>query len=411
MKINSSLSRRDRTLLLGCLAAAGVLIVVTGIFMPQTSDQATVPSSYSAGVHGAKAAYLLLLRSGYDVERWERPLSELAVKADSHTVLILAQPFLQLSKDTKPDIQRILDRGGHILATGYSGGYLLPQEEMSFNATPFMERACTLQPEAFNQLAAISEAHMPVAITWDMKRPAQRVEFTCANQPAVVSYHVGPGSIVWWASATPLENAGLMQAGNLDLFLSSVGSPENMRVYWDESLHGDIKSLWSHAQGTPVYLIWAQAGLLALLLLLSKSRRSGPVRPIPEISRSSPLEFVTSLGALYQKAGATNTAVTIAYERFRHRVQQRIGFAPGKSEVYAQELATAIERRSGQDGAQLREDLTACEQVTFDDRLPPRVALKLVQALHDHASQLQFSTHPAARKSRKSDPLEDTSSE
>ena len=40
-----------------------------------------LPSSYLAGQHGARAAYETLLRANYPIERWERPLSELAATA------------------------------------------------------------------------------------------------------------------------------------------------------------------------------------------------------------------------------------------------------------------------------------------------------------------------------------------
>ena len=43
--------------------------------------------------HGARAAYETLLRSNYQIERWERPLSELAATAGPETVVIFAQPF------------------------------------------------------------------------------------------------------------------------------------------------------------------------------------------------------------------------------------------------------------------------------------------------------------------------------
>ena len=93
----SSLDRRDRQLLMGCLAAVAVIIVAIALVAPRQRDESPVPSSYGAGTHGAKAAYLLLARSGYQVERWERPLAELDgaghPPTDGTTVLVLAGPF------------------------------------------------------------------------------------------------------------------------------------------------------------------------------------------------------------------------------------------------------------------------------------------------------------------------------
>ena len=51
-----------------------------------------MPSSYLTGKHGARAAYEMLQASGYNVQRWEQPLSDLAERADAQTVVIFAEP-------------------------------------------------------------------------------------------------------------------------------------------------------------------------------------------------------------------------------------------------------------------------------------------------------------------------------
>ncbi len=85
--------------------------------------------------------------------------------------------------------------------------------------------------------------------TWTLGNPAYRVEYSCAGQPAVVEYDWGKGHVVWWASSTPLENGSLTRANNLDLLLNSLGPREGHHFYWDESLHGEIRSVWSYAGG------------------------------------------------------------------------------------------------------------------------------------------------------------------
>jgi hypothetical protein len=81
MKLFASLDAKDRKLLLICLGVVVLLAVVTGVFARnQNRDDNPLPSSYLTGRHGARAAYDLLAESGYNVERWEQPLSELAAK-------------------------------------------------------------------------------------------------------------------------------------------------------------------------------------------------------------------------------------------------------------------------------------------------------------------------------------------
>ena len=58
--------------------------------------------------------------------------------------------------------------------------------------------------------------------------------------------------------------------------------------------------------------------LLAIAALLTFSRRSGPLRPVPPPSRLAPLEFVETLGGLYQQAHAASVAVDVYYQRFQY---------------------------------------------------------------------------------------------
>ncbi len=118
MKFLSSLDAKDRRLLLWCLGIAITLAVVTGFLLPKgNSNDNPLPSSYLSGQHGARAAYETLLRSNYPIERWERPLSELAATAGPETVVIFADPFTRESADLKA-VRTIVERGGRVLATG-----------------------------------------------------------------------------------------------------------------------------------------------------------------------------------------------------------------------------------------------------------------------------------------------------
>jgi hypothetical protein len=71
------LSRKDRNLLLGAGFVFLLLIVAALLFSSGERAQSEYPSSYSTASGGAKAAYLLLSDTGYKVQRWERPLSDL----------------------------------------------------------------------------------------------------------------------------------------------------------------------------------------------------------------------------------------------------------------------------------------------------------------------------------------------
>jgi hypothetical protein len=401
MKLFPSLDAKDRKLLLWVLGIGLTLAILTGFLLPDGNDNDNpLPSSYLAGQHGARAAYETLLRSGYSIERWERPLDELAATAGPDTVVIFAQPFTRDGNDIKA-VRHILERGGRVLSTGFWGGFILPGEA-SDTPKEFNFAACKLEPEGLDSLSGTGEVWMKPEATWQVGNPAHRIEYSCGGEPAVVEFDWGKGHVVWWANSTPLENGSLARAHDLDLLLNSLGPRQGHRFYWDESLHGEIRSNWSYAAGPSLTIL--RLGLLGLgvLIVLSFSRRSGPVRDAPGPARSTPVEFLQALGSLYSKAGAASTAVSIAWERFRRRSLRLCG--QRGSQTGAAELAAVIRRRFPHAGDSLETDLAACEDAAWGETAKPQDALKLVQALHRHQEEIS-ATQKSGSQTLQSDSI------
>ena len=381
MNLFPSLDPQDRRLLLWFVGVGVALAVVTGFLLPgANSNENPLPSTYLAGQHGARAAYETLLRANYPAERWERPLSELAATAGPETVVIFAEPFSREGEDIKA-VRTILERGGRVISTGLLGGFILPggaagpAKELNF-------AACKLEPEGLDPLASSGEVWMVPQAAWTAGNPAHRVDYGCAGEPAVVEYDWGKGHVVWWASSTPLENGSLARAHNLDLFLNSLGARAGRRFYWDESLHGVVRSEWSYAAGPSLTLLWMGLIFVALLVVFSFSRRWGPVRDLPAPPRAAPIEYLQALGSLYRNAGAGSTAVAVAWERFRRHALRICGLRGQK--MSAAELATVIRRRFPGADAGLEADMTAAEEAAWGESITPREALKLIQTLNKH---------------------------
>ena len=394
MTFLASLDAKDRRLLLWCVSIALALAVIIGFLIPGSSSNSNpLPSSYLAGQHGARAAYETLLRSNYEIERWDRPLAELAATAGPDTVVIFAEPFTREPRDVKA-VRQILERGGRVLSTGFGGGFILPGDASETPDT-FSFAACKLDPEGIDPLAASGEVWMVPRTGWQVGNPAFHVDYACTAQPAVVEYDWGKGHVVWWASSTPLENGTLARAHDLDLLLNSLGPREGHHFYWDESLHGDIRSAFSYTGGPSWTMLWIGLPVLGVLVILSFSRRSGPVRELPAPVRATPIEFLEALGSLYRNAGASSTAVAIALERFRRHALRLCGLR-GK-QMAAADLAATLRRRFPQIDATLEADLAACEEAAWSDSIAPNQALKLIQKLHTHQEEITAAAKPGAQ--------------
>jgi hypothetical protein len=135
-------------------------------------------------------------------------------------------------------------------------------------------------------------------------------------------------------------------------------------------------------------------GTLAVLVLFSFSRRSGPVRELPPPVRATPVEFVEALGSLYRNAGASTTAVAIAWERFRRQALRLCGMRGERLDATA--IAAMLQRRFPGIDPSLEADLQACEEVAGVDAVHPRKALQLVQMLAAHMEKLKAAAQPGA---------------
>jgi len=161
------------------------------------------------------------------------------------------------------------------------------------------------------------------------------------------------------------------------------GTPRT--VYWDEYFHGQQGSLWSYIARTPIpWGLW-QLALVSLVLLFAFSRRSGPI-VMPQVrSRLSPLEFVNTMGDLYDRAGATSMAVDIPYKRLRLQLARKLGRTAAASDA---ELARVAFERLSIPEAEMLATLQQASQASRTPKLPGKQALDLVQKLVRYSRQL-----------------------
>ena len=381
MKIEKS----DRRLLIW----AGVfmlLVVVALAFVSQDEEESAVPSTYSAQSKGAKAAFLLLQEAGYKVERWEQSPAELPADP-GHTVLVLASPFRSPSRDDKNSLQTYVSRGGKILATGPYASFYLPQAEIDFEAlaAPSWKE---YQPQLLTPLTRGGAIQMSPSAYWKGPSTGSLAHYADDGRPIVVSYKVGRGEVIWWGANTPLTNAAIAKSGNMALLLNSLGEPGEVRVLWDEYFHGYRSSLSGYMGTPPIRYGLLQCALVFLALLFTFSRRNGPIHPLPQPSRLSPLEFVHTLGKLYRRANAVHSALAIPYARFRAIAARQLGINP---DVPAADLARTVANRLRYQDDSFAELLQQIENALHSPELSEKFALDLVQQLNRHMQKLKMN--------------------
>ena len=379
----SRLNGRDRTLFLATSVGAVLLTAITVAIGSSDEAESRVPSTYSAQSGGAKAAFLALRDSGYAVRRWERPPGELPM--DGTATLVLAEPNGVSTPAEREAVRRFVTNGGRVIATGVGAILFIPDAAALPNprAAVTFKRIQARAPSPITRAAAVIT--LDPAAHW--LADSAGVVLYGDDQARVVEYRVGGGQVIWWASPTPLTNAGITEPGNLEFTLACLGD-RSRPIVWDEYFHGYRDSLAGSIAVSRFRLLILPLALGLFAVVITYSRRSGPIVPAPRENRLSPLEFVRTLGMLYQRAGAASVAVDVAYRRFCYQLTRRLGMAPTSPIA---DLERAITERRQLSPRALSAVLYQCEAARAQQHLTPNDALRLTQALAEYSSKLGLS--------------------
>jgi Domain of unknown function (DUF4350) len=370
-----------------------LLIVLAAIFTPDQDAQPGYATTYSSDSSGTKAAYLLLKESGYRVDRWENSPIELTDAKD--TTLIITDPIGMPTLEERKRLKQFVAQGGRIVGSGVFVGTFLPVDksapEQILPDFPINVKASI--PSEFAKAAP--EIKISPSYSWQDRNAATPL-YGDEKVTLVASYRYGAGDVIWLASADPFSNRELKESGNLAFLLTAVGDKKSTHVLFDEYFHGHRRSLVATMSHTQVKWLVVQFAVVAFFALLTFSRRSGPIRSLAAESRLSPLEFVDTLGGLYERADAAMVAVDVNYQRFRYWLTRRAGISP---KATIEELEQVVRDRWNLRDPQFGAVLHACEEARYNYETSPRQALHLVQALQDYAGKLKL--YPVTKQARK----------
>jgi hypothetical protein len=370
---------RTPILLVLSLVAAAAL---SAYLNEQNNDDWGSPSSYSARRFGAKAAYLLLLQSGYKVERWTRFPQELPREAGGIT-LVLAGPENAPDEEQAEALARFVRAGGRAIVTGQwiSSTHLTN----SLSNGPVRVGFAECKPSAPTVLTRAGTITQEGETYWDTPATGQVVHYRDAQGHAVVvSYPLGQGEVIWWASPLPLTNIGIRDKGNLDLLLYAVG--RDRRILWDEYFHTNHDA--KHVSHYAKVLRWGECQVLLLgaVLLLAYGRRSGPLVRLARVSRLSPMEFVQTMGSVFHKADARLAPLEIAFARLQSVASGRLSLQTNAS---AEAIALAMQKRGYDMSEQLSQALCAAQDAMSNPSLKEKLAVEHTRTIHRVLAELE----------------------
>ncbi len=385
-------SWRTSDLTVLAVAGAGTVLLTAASFMAAPPD--VLPrndgSSYAAHPDGARAAFLLLKELGYHVDRSFEPVTAIR-HAPAQTVLVIANPSEAPSAQDVQALQKFVERGGLVLATGSAAATFLPgvprKSERRGDTAALRASRSRRQDRALPGAltSGVESIDMPAA-TGPLPLESPYVVIYGTDQaPAVVTARFEKGHAVWWAGSAPLANGGIGRPRHVELLVNAVGPPGARTVLWDEFYHGHTRSFWSYLAATPFVFGVLQLAAIAGVALFTYARRRRPIRQRVVEPRTSPLEFIDTMGGLYERARASAAAVSTVYAHVRRRLLTALGLPLNTGD---ERLVAVAAARLAFDAAALQGVLSNARAASGDPDLTAKQAVPIVRELQAVAARV-----------------------
>jgi hypothetical protein len=324
------------------LVLLGVL-VIAALLTPNKADLPAL-SSRSAQPDGAKALYAWLEKMGYHVSN--QSTGVFAVPDGVKAVFLLdPDPAVPIMAQEWRKLDQFIQDGGILVAAGELSGSETVARHYGFSVTgdgaghsigvfvPVLKSP----PLDFSKINVLSKYRFT---TSNLDYLPVLVEFI---HPYAVEQSIGKGRVILVADSVLFNNVGLKNPGAAKLLLNLLTPiPHGSAVWFDEWHHGErgIVSAEETRSGLSDWLIFTPAGRSVLWVLivafvglaLMGIYFGRPLAEEKDNTRRAPLEFVTALARLNQRAGHRGEILGSYYRRLKRSLIQRYRIDPDLSD-------------------------------------------------------------------------------
>jgi len=394
------------------IAALVVFALVSWGWLRKDERYTTVRTTHSTRSGGTMACYLLFERLGADVRRSERPLLPEAL--DKLDVLFVIDPLLDIEEGELASLEKWVRGGGVIVWSGQDFLSLLRQRRVRVRryGDEINDGEPAAGPRVPQKVSDLPLAPDVAMVRFESSNKLDldeggpfRIEdegealFADSVGIRIVSHRRGAGEVIVLADSSFLANAWLGKEDNAilaaNLVAYTLAHARGGRVAFDEYHFGfgSRETGWSVLRSSLMKSSpgWAVLCLMGagILFLVYKGRRFGTRYAPARVRRRSKLEYVHSVGATYQAAGAHGLAFEIVYQWFRRKAASHAGLPPSAP---ADRLAAHLARRTLHDPGRYEKIIKECEQALDEPRLGARRASALIEQLVTLESEV-FNGH------------------
>jgi hypothetical protein len=295
---------------LAALLATVAALLATAPRRDRDARLARRPSAENPGRVGLEAAADWLVATG-------RPASRRAGEAGRPppgAVVVLAAPAAPLSTAESATLLEVVEAGGLLVyAMGDAPQPSLDGQLAVWREARAGERVVVGAPDD-PLLTDLTLTAGESAVR--SQAPGARAVAGPADRPAALLLERGRGEILVLSDPVPLDNLHIETLDHLTLWVRlAARGPVSFDERW----------LLPHAAASgvgPAGLLLLQSLLVGALLLAALARRRGVVRAAPATAtRRTVRDYLTSLAALYRRAGAEDELAADTWRRLRRRLE------------------------------------------------------------------------------------------
>jgi hypothetical protein len=421
----SAKGHRSEYIILASLAAAAAVVLAillaAGLVQESETAERGFRTTRSTNIEGTIVYYTLLDRLGIRARRSYGPL--LSETLDEVGTVFLLDPIVPLTSDEASALALWVRKGGVLVCTGQPSRLLRklhgidiitqgrsprrslgpkthePPTEIPADATdlPLAQDVTSMQFESLKALV------LPATERPQESAPAEHL-LADSMGLRIAARPVGAGRVIVLADSSFLANGWIGKAQNavtaVNLACYAQAHARGLVTAFDEYHFGFGRRQggWSVLaaalfQTSPG---WAVLSLTAagLLFLVYKGRRFGTRRAPSRQRRRSKLEYVYSMGAAYEAAGAHRLAFRLIFEWFKRRAA---AFAGTSSSATARDIGSALAARTKLPAQPYERLMAQCEEALASARLPRRRLSELLSRL----AKAESETFNASRGSKR----------
>jgi hypothetical protein len=314
------------------------VIVATGLFTPQ---KPTLPplSSRSTEKDGSRALFDGLAGLGFQVSN--RPGSQYAIPAGTQAVFLLEPALWAAFEQGDWDVlDRFVEDGGTLVAAQETLDTIAIHYGFTPGETGYSDYLNAFTPVLHSP--PFDSAQIKLSSNRYLQRDTLDYQplLTQNGRPYAVSFARGKGQVVLVADTLLFRNAGLKQAGAVQLLLNLLAPlPRGARVWFDEWHHGErddpaaVEDLYAGPGDWLLYTPGGQAVLWVLLVTFASLVLSGryfgrPLSAEKDTIRRAPIEYVNALAGLNQRAGQRSAVLQEYYHQLKRSLGQRYRLDP-----------------------------------------------------------------------------------